>query len=107
MERRAQTLGPTEEYAGLGRRVNLAYRLEDHVPVGTAKVGGGAQTGDGILLSVGVVDHDVRRVVCFDLCGEVLSSALVCLNAWQNGEGMAYGVNFNVVVDVLCFDGEE
>jgi hypothetical protein len=80
MERRTQALGPAEEHAGFGGRVDLAYRLEDHVPVGAAKVCGGAQTGDGVLLGVCVVDHYVCCVVCFDLGGQVLGADVsMCL----------------------------
>lgn len=52
--------------------MNLADGLEDHVPVRATEVCGCAETGDGVLLCVCVVDHDVCRVVCLDLCCEVL-----------------------------------
>lgn len=68
----AQTLGSAEEDTSFGRAVDLANGLENHVPVGAAEISGRAQTGDGVLLGVGVVDHDVRCVVDLDLGGEVL-----------------------------------
>ncbi len=52
--------------------MDLANGLEDHVPVRAAKVGGCTETGDGVLLGVCIVNHDVCRIVCFNLCGEVL-----------------------------------
>ncbi len=72
MQLAAQRLGSAEEDAGLRRRVDLADALEDGVPVRTAVVCGRAQTRDGVLLGVGVVEHDVGRVVGSDLRGEVL-----------------------------------
>lgn len=54
--------------------MDLADRFEDHIPVGAAKVGGCAKTSDGVLFGVGIVDHNVRCVVCFDLGSEVLEN---------------------------------
>lgn len=72
MKRRTQNLGSTEEDSCFGWCVDLADGLEDHVPVGATKVGGCAETGDGVLLGVCVVDHDVGGIVCFDLGSEIL-----------------------------------
>ena len=61
--------------------MDLADGLEDHVPIGTTKVGGCAETGDGVLFGIGVVDHDVRGIVGLDLSREVLDSELAnCLH---------------------------
>ena len=68
--------------------MQFADAPEDHVPVGTAKVGWASQTGDGVLVGVGVVDHDVGRVVRLNLGREV-------------------GVDLDAVVKVLLLDGEE
>lgn len=68
----AQALGAAEENAGFRGRVDLPDGFENCVPVWTTEVGGGAETGNGVLFGVGVVDHDVRCVVCFDFGCEVL-----------------------------------
>lgn len=52
--------------------MDLADGLEDHVPVGSTEVCRSAETGDGVLFGVCVIDHDVCRVVCLDLCCKVL-----------------------------------
>ena len=52
--------------------MDLADGLEDHVPVGATEVCGCAETGDGVLFGVGVVDHDVRCIVGLDSGGEIL-----------------------------------
>jgi hypothetical protein len=52
--------------------VDFADGFENHVPVGAAEVCGCAETGDGVLFGVGIVDHDVGCVVGLDLGGEVL-----------------------------------
>lgn len=72
MESVAKALGSAEEHAGFSGSVDLADGSEDHIPVGTAKVCGRAQTGDGILFRVRVVDHDVVGIVRLDLRSEVL-----------------------------------
>ena len=72
MQRGAEPLRPAEKHTRLRRRVDLADRLENHVPVGATEVCGRAQAGDGVLFGVGVVDHDVCCVVGFDAGGEVL-----------------------------------
>jgi hypothetical protein len=69
---RTKTLRTTEKDTSFGWRVDLADRLEDHIPVGATEVCGCAQTGDGVLFGVGIVDHDVCCVVGLDLGGEVL-----------------------------------
>lgn len=68
----AQNLGPTEEDTHFARPVDLAYAPEHHVPVGTAEVRWRPQTRDGIAICLRVVDHDVRCVVWFYFCGEML-----------------------------------
>ena len=68
----AQWLGPAKEHACLGWRVDLADRLEHRVPIGPPKVGRRPEAGDGVPISVGVVEHDVRCVVWLDLGSEVL-----------------------------------
>jgi hypothetical protein len=77
----AEHFGTAEEDTCLGGRVDLADGFEDHVPVGATKVGGGAEPGDGVLLGVCVVDHDVGSVVGLDLGGEVLQYSLVSIPA--------------------------
>lgn len=57
--------------------MDLADGLEDHVPVGTTEVRWRAETSNGVLLGVGVINHDVCGVVCFDLRSEVLKDTLV------------------------------
>jgi hypothetical protein len=57
VELRAQAFGSAEEDARFSRRVELAYRPEDHVPVGPAKVGRSSEACDGV--AVTAVEHDV------------------------------------------------
>lgn len=84
----AEALGPAEEDAGLGGGVQLPDAAEDHVPVGAAEVGGAAEARDGVLVGVGVVDHDVGGVVSLDL-------------------GRQVGVDLDAAVDVLGLDGQQ
>lgn len=88
MKRRTEHFGAAEEHTSLGRRVDLSNRLENHIPVGATEVGGRAETGNGILFGVGVVDHNVGCVVGFDFGGQV-------------------GVDLDMVVQILGFNGEE
>lgn len=57
MQLRAETFRSAEEDTTLAGAVDLFDSSEDHVPVGTAEVGGRAQAGDGI--GVAGVEHDV------------------------------------------------
>ena len=72
MQLAPEYLGPAEEHACLGRRVDLADRLEHGVPVGSTEIRWGAEARDGVLVRIRVVYHDVGRVICFDLGREVL-----------------------------------
>lgn len=56
--------------------MDFANGFENHVPVWSTEICGCAETGDGVLFGVCVVDHDVCCVVGFDLCGEVLEGLL-------------------------------
>lgn len=49
--------------------VDLADGFENHIPIRTAEIRRCAQTGDGVLFCVGVVDHDVGCVVDADFGG--------------------------------------
>ncbi len=84
----AQALGAAEEDARLAGGVQLADALEDHVPVGAAKVGRAAEASNGVRLGISVVDHDVGGVVALDLGREVR-------------------VDLDAVLDVLGLDGHE
>ena len=55
--------------------MDLADRLEDGVPVGTAKISRGTEARNGVLVGVGVVDHYVGSVIGFDVGGQVLENA--------------------------------
>lgn len=70
-----QRLGPAEKHACFRGSVDRANRPEDHVPVRTAEARRRAETGDGVLFCVGVVDHDVCCVVGSDVCGDILDGA--------------------------------
>jgi hypothetical protein len=72
MESVAQTLGSAEEHTGFRWSVNLADGSEDHIPVGATEVRGRAQTRDGILFGVRIVDHDVGSIIDLDLRSKVL-----------------------------------
>lgn len=74
MKRATQWFRSAEEHSCFGWGVDPADALEDHVPVGPAKICRCSQTSDGVLLGVCIVDHDVRRVVGLDLGGEILNS---------------------------------
>jgi hypothetical protein len=81
VQRRAERLGSTEEDTCFCGRMDLANGLEDHVPVGATEVCGCAETSDGVLLGVGVIDHDVSCVVGLDLGSEVLDVQLMVKGA--------------------------
>lgn len=68
----AEHFGSAEEHPRFGWRVDLADPPEHRVPVWPPKVRGGAQAGDGILVRIGVVDHDVGCIVRFDLGSQIL-----------------------------------
>ena len=70
MELASQPLGPAEEDTTLAGGVDFTDRSEDHVPVGTAEVGRGAETGDGV--GVAAVEDDVGGVGGGDLGCEIL-----------------------------------
>ena len=72
VESGSETLGTAEEDTCLGGCVNLADGLENHVPVWSTKVGWRTETGNGVLLGICIVDHNVSGIVCFDLGSEVL-----------------------------------
>lgn len=63
MQLAAERLRPTEEHTYFARAMDLADTTEHVVPVRAAEVGGCAEARDGIVVRVGVVDHDVRGVV--------------------------------------------
>lgn len=68
--------------------MQLPNTTEDHVPVRPTEIRRCPQTGDGVLVGIGVVDHDVGGVVCFYLGGQVR-------------------VDLDALVDVLRLDGEQ
>jgi len=78
MQLRAEHSRTAEEYSGFRGAVDFPNGLEDHVPVGATEVGGSSQTGDGILFSICVVNHDVGCIVGLDLCCEVLDAVSLC-----------------------------
>ena len=107
MQLAAQRLGSAEEDARLGRAVDLADAAKDHVPVGAAEVGRGAETRDGVLVGVGVIDHDVGCVVVFDFGGQVLFARLAGDGEMRGGwSSKTYGVDLDVVLQVLRLDGK-
>ena len=63
--------GSTEEDADVGVIVLLCDAREDAIPVGAAKVRGGAEGSDSVLLRADVLHEDVRHVVVLDLGGQV------------------------------------
>lgn len=67
MQGTSQPFGSTEKHTSFGRSVQLPDTSENHVPVGTTKVGGTSQACNGIFIGVGVVDHNVGGIVCLDL----------------------------------------
>ena len=75
MQLAAQDFRPTKKHARLARAVDLADTAEDSVPIRPSEEGWRAQTRDGVAGGVGVIDHDVGRVVGFDVRREVLCVA--------------------------------
>ena len=109
MQLAPEYLGPAEEHACFGRRVDLADRLEHCVPVGSTEIRWGTEPRDGVLIRIRVVDHDVGRVIRFDLGREVLrkfrlASPLV-QRVWTRA--LTYGMDLDVTVHILRFDGHE
>ena len=78
MQLRAEHSGTTKEHPGFRGAMDLSNRFEDHVPIWATEVGGSSQTGDGILFSICIVNHDVRCIVGLDLCSEVLGAVSLC-----------------------------
>ena len=72
VERRTQSLRSAKEHSRFRRRVNFADGFENHVPVGAAEVCGCTETCDGVLLGIGVINHDVCCIIGFNLGSEVL-----------------------------------
>jgi len=83
-----QTLRSTEKHTRLSRTMDLADALEDRIPVRSTKVGWCSESSNRITIRVRIIDHYVRRIVNLHLGGKV-------------------GVDLDVVIHVLGFDGEE
>ena len=105
MQLRAEHGRAAEENTGFGGGVDLPDRLENHVPVGATKVCWCTQTGNSVLLGVGVVNHDVGCVVCLDLCGEILEYVSLCHD--REWLVVPYCVDFDVVVKILRLDSQQ
>jgi hypothetical protein len=69
MQHTSQNLWTAEENTSFCWCVDLADGFENHIPVWTTEIGGGAETGNGVLFCVCVVDHDVGCVVDADFGG--------------------------------------
>lgn len=85
--------------------MDLANRLKDHVPVWTAEVGRCAKTSDSVLFGIGIVDHDVRCIICFDLGSEVLE--IMSVSEFKGKKRGTHSVNLNVVVNILSLDSQK
>jgi len=72
----AKHLRSAEEHPCLGWAVDLTNAPEHRVPIRPPKVRGGTEASDGVLVAIGIVDHDVRRIVRLDLGGQVLGDAV-------------------------------
>ncbi len=83
-----QHLRPTKENTCLRRAMDLPDTLEDHIPIWSAEICGRSETRDSIAVRIRIINHDVCCVVNLDLGCEV-------------------GVNLDMIVHVLGFDGEE
>jgi len=88
MQLTPQHLRPTEEHTRLSGAVDLPNRLKDIIPIGSPKIRRCSQPRNGVPIRVGVINHDIRRVVRLDFRRQVR-------------------VDLNMVVHVLGFDGEE
>lgn len=72
MQLTPQTFWAAEKHPCLCWGVNLPDRSEYHIPVWSTKVCRRAESSNRILLRVGIIDHDVGRVISFDLGSQVL-----------------------------------
>lgn len=72
----AKHLRSAEEHPCLGWAVDLANAPEHRVPIRPPKVRRGTEASDGVLVAIGIVDHDVCRIVRLDLGGQVLGDAV-------------------------------
>lgn len=88
VQRAAQSLGTAEEHTRLARSMQFPDTPKDHIPVRTAKVRRRPQAGNGILIGVGIIDHNVGRIVNLDL-------------------GRQVRVDLDAVVDILGFDSQQ
>jgi len=88
MQLTSQRLRPTEEHTRLSWAVNLPNRLEDIIPIRSPEIRRCSQPRNGVPIRVGIINHDIRRVVRLDLRRQV-------------------SVDLNMVVHILSFDGEE
>ena len=84
----SQRLGAAKEHSHLSRLVYRTNTFEDGVPVGSAKVCRCPQSGDGILLGVCIVNHNVGGIVGLDLGREV-------------------GVDLDQMANILRLDGQK
>lgn len=109
MQLAPQHLGPAEEHPCLGRRVDLADRLEHRIPVGPPKVGRRPEPCDGVLIRLGVIDHDVGSVVGLDFRREILRYIRLVLRLSKPGQtgAMTHSVYLDMAVHVLRFDSHE
>ncbi|KAK5630381.1 hypothetical protein RRF57_006096 [Xylaria bambusicola] len=88
MQRASQTFWSAEEHTRLSRRMQLTDTTENHVPIRSTEVGRTPQARDGVFIGVGVIDHDICRVIGLNLGGEIC-------------------VDLNAAVDVLRLDGHQ
>ena len=71
-----------------GGIMNLLDALKGRIPIRATEIGGCPQTSDSILLSIRIVDHDIRRIIGLDLCSQIR-------------------MNFNQMSDILGFNSEQ
>lgn len=88
MQLTSQYLRPTKEHTRLRRTVNLSNTLEHHIPIRTTEIGRCSQSRNGISVRVGIINHDVCRIINLDLGSQV-------------------GVDLDVIIHILCFNREE
>lgn len=99
-----QYFWPAEENTSFCRAVDFTNALEDHVPVGAAKVRRRSKTCDGVGLRVCIVDHDIGSIIHLDLRSEVLDARQYHPDGLHSN--VTYRVDLNVVLKVLSFNSE-
>lgn len=83
-----------------------ADRFERSIPIWTTEVRRCTETCNCVVVGVGVIDHDVCRIILFDLGGKILTQTLVSKGSRLVGE-RAYRQNLDMIIHILSFNSHE